>query len=148
MLLTDTHCHLNWNKFDSDREEVIARAKAAGLIRLLVPGLDSKSSKEAIKLAESDEIIYAAVGFHPTDLEKFSEQAFAEIQELAKHPKVVAVGEIGLDYYWVKEAEKRTIQREVLKQQLAFAQEIGKPVIIHMREEKDAWFGRASADLL
>jgi TatD DNase family protein len=148
MLLTDTHCHLNWNKFDADREEVIARAKAARLVRLLVPGLDIRSSKEAIQLAESDESIYAAVGFHPTDLDKFSEQAYAEVQELAKHPKVVAVGEIGLDYYWVKEADKRAVQREVLKRQLSFAAVVGKPVIIHMREEKDAWFGQASTDLL
>lgn len=148
MLLTDTHCHLNWNKFDSDRADVIARAKAAGLIRLLVPGLDSKSSKDAVKLAESDESIFAAVGFHPTDLDKFSEQAYAEVQELAKHPKVVAVGEIGLDYYWVKEAEKRAFQREILQRQLAFAATVNRPVVIHMREEKDAWFGQASVDLL
>ena len=147
-MLTDTHCHLNWNKFDIDRADVIARAKVAGLARLLVPGVDLRSSKEAIHLAESNESIYAAVGFHPTDLDKFSEQALAEIQELVKHPKVVAVGEIGLDYYWVKEVEKRSIQREIFKRQLAFAAAVNKPVVIHMREEKDAWFGDASADLL
>lgn len=148
MLLTDTHCHLNWNKFDPDRADVIARAKTAGLVRLLVPGVDLRSSKEAVQLAESNPMVYAAVGFHPTDLDEFSEGAFAEIQELAKHPKVVAVGEIGLDYYWVKETEKRTVQREILKRQLVFAASVSKPVIIHMREEKDAWFGDASADLL
>jgi TatD DNase family protein len=148
MLLTDTHCHLNWNKFDSDRADVLARAKAAGLVRLLVPGLDLRSSNEAIQLAESDESIFAAVGFHPTELDKFSEGAFAEVRELVKHPKVVAVGEIGLDYYWVKEEERRAVQREVLKRQLAFAATVNKPVIIHMREEKDAWFGQASTDLL
>lgn len=148
MQLTDTHCHLYWNKFDSDRADVIARAQAAGLIRLLVPGLDSKSSRDAVRLAEEYPSVYAAVGFHPTDLEEFSEQSFAQVREMAKHPKVVAIGEIGLDYYWVKEEEKRSVQRKVLKQQLAFAGEIGKPVIIHMREEKDAWFGQASTDLL
>jgi TatD DNase family protein len=148
MLLTDTHCHLDWNKFDPDRADVIARAKAAGLVRLLVPGLDHRSSREAVRLADSDGSIYAAVGFHPTDLDKFSEQAFAEIQALVKHPRVVAVGEIGLDYYWVKEEEKRAVQREMLKRQLAFAALVSKPVIIHMREENDAWFGGASADLL
>ena len=147
-MLTDTHCHLNWNKFDIDRADVIARAKVAGLARLLVPGVDLRSSKEAIHLAESNESIYAAVGFHPTDLDKFSEQAFAEIHELVKHPKVVAIGEIGLDYYWVKETDKRAIQREILKRQLAFAGAVNKPVVIHMREEKDAWFGDASTDLL
>ena len=148
MELTDTHCHLDFNKFDSDRDAVIERAKAAGLVRLLVPGLDHRSSREAARLAESNPVVYAAVGFHPTDLDKFSEQAFAEVQELVKRPKVVAVGEIGLDYYWVKEADKRAVQREVLKRQLAFAASVGKPVVIHAREEKDAWFGDASTHLL
>jgi TatD DNase family protein len=92
--------------------------------------------------------VYAAVGFHPTDLEEFSESTFQEVKELASHPKVVAIGEIGIDYYWVKENDKRAFQREVLKQQLQFANETNKPVIIHMREENDAWFGEASVDLL
>ena len=148
MQLTDTHCHLDYNKFDSDREEVIQRANDAGLIRLLVPGLQHKSSKEVVKLAEKYPIVYAAVGFHPTDLEEFNPKTFEEVKELANHPKVVAIGEIGIDYYWVKEKEKQEFQREALKQQLEFAKEINKPVIIHMREENDAWFGEASVDLL
>ncbi len=148
MKLTDTHCHLDYNKFDSDRIEVIQRAADAGLVRILVPALDQKSSMAAILLAESNPSVYAAVGFHPTDLENFSEKTFLDVKELAKHPKVVAIGEIGIDYYWVKEKDKRAFQREVLHQQLAFAKEINKPVIIHMREEDDAWFGEASQDLL
>lgn len=148
MKLTDTHCHLDYNKFDSDRAEVIQRANDAGLIRLLVPGLQHKSSKEAVKLAESNVSVYAAVGFHPTDLEEFNQETFDEVKTLANHPKVVAVGEIGIDYYWVKEKEKREFQHQALKQQLEFAKEINKPVIIHMREENDAWFGEASVDLL
>ncbi len=148
MELTDTHCHLDYHKFDSDREAVIERAKAAGLVRLLVPGLDHRSSREAVRLAEKHPSVYAAVGFHPTDLEKFSEQTFAEVRQLAGHPKVVAIGEIGLDHYWVKEEAKRAIQREILKEQLALAAEVYKPVVIHMREENDAWFGSASEQLL
>ena len=148
MNLTDTHCHLDYNKFDSDRAEVIQRANDSGLIRILVPGLHHKSSKEAVQLAESNPSVYAAVGFHPTDLEEFSKETFQQVKELATHPKVVAIGEIGIDYYWVKESDKRVFQREILKQQLAFAKEINKPVIIHMREENDAWFGEASQDLL
>lgn len=148
MTLTDTHCHLDFNKFDEDRAAVIERAQDAGLVRILVPGLDHKSSKDAARLAESNPMIYAAVGFHPTDLDKFSESTFAEVRKLAQRPKVVAVGEIGIDYYWVKEKEKREFQRRALKQQLAFAQEINKPVILHMREENDAWFGEASQDLI
>jgi TatD DNase family protein len=147
-MLTDTHCHLDYHKFNTDRDAVIQRAKDSGLVRILVPGLDHKSSKEAVQLAESNPMVYAAVGFHPTDLDKFSEENFEQVRELAKHPKVVAVGEIGIDYYWVKETDKRAFQHEALKRQLAFAQEINKPVVIHMREEKDAWFGQASIDLL
>jgi TatD DNase family protein len=147
-MLTDTHCHLDYDKFDSDRAEVIQRASDSGLIRLLVPGLHHRSSKEAVQLAESNPSVYAAVGFHPTDLEEFSEGTFKQVKELASHPKVVAIGEIGIDYYWVKENDKRAFQREVLQQQLQFAKEVNKPVIIHMREENDAWFGEASQDLL
>jgi len=147
-MLTDTHCHLDYNKFDPDREAVIARALESGLIRMLVPGLHHKSSRDAVQLAESNASVYAAVGFHPTDLEEFSEKTFGEVKELAKHPKVVAIGEIGIDYYWVKEKDQRALQRGVLNQQLQFAKEINKPVILHMREENDAWFGEASQDLL
>jgi TatD DNase family protein len=146
--LTDTHCHLDYNKFDPDREAVLRRAQASGLIRILVPGLDHRSSREALRLAEASPLVYAGVGFHPTDLEHFSEETFAQVKVLAGHPKVVAVGEIGIDYYWVKEEEARSFQRQALKKQLAFAGSIGKPVVIHMREEQDAWFGQASVDLL
>jgi len=146
--LTDTHCHLDYNKFDPDRDSVLGRAKESGLIRILVPGLDHRSSREAVRLAEANSIVYAAVGFHPTDLENFSEETFHEVKELADHPKVVAIGEIGIDYYWVREEEKRLFQQETLKRQLAFAQAVSKPVVIHMREENDAWFGQASIDLL
>jgi TatD DNase family protein len=146
--LTDTHCHLDFNKFDEDRDAVIRRAIELGVQRILIPALDFESSLSAIKLAESHPNLYAAVGFHPTDLENFSEQAFREVKELARHPKVVAIGEIGLDYYWVRENEKRAFQRDALKRQLAFAESINKPVVVHMREENDAWFGQASIDLL
>ncbi|HSA99245.1 MAG TPA: TatD family hydrolase [Anaerolineales bacterium] len=147
-MLTDTHCHLDFKKFDEDRSAVIERALATGVTRMLIPALDARSSLSAIQLAESYAGLYAAVGFHPTELEKFSEEAFAEVRELAKHPKVLAVGEIGIDHYWVKEQEKRAQQRDVLKRQLEFAKSVNKPVIIHMREEQDAWFGQASVDLL
>jgi TatD DNase family protein len=147
-MLTDTHCHLDFNKFDEDRAAVLQRAIEVGVKRILIPALDFKSSLSAIKLAESHPNLYAAIGFHPTDLENFSEQVFEEVKSLVVHAKVVAIGEIGLDYYWVKETQKRTFQREILKKQLAFAQVVNKPVVIHMREENDAWFGQASVDLL
>jgi TatD DNase family protein len=147
-MLTDTHCHLDYEKFDADRDAVLARAKEAGLVRILVPGLEQNFSRKAVQLAEADPIIFAAVGFHPTDLEQFSENTFAEIEDLARHPKVAAIGEIGLDYYWVKDEKARAFQHEALHKQLAFAGAVNKPVVIHMREENDAWFGQASVDLL
>jgi TatD DNase family protein len=147
-MLTDTHCHLDFNKFDEDRPAIIQRAIDAGVTRILIPALDLESSLSAIRLAESHPNIFAAVGFHPTDLDKFSNKAFEEIQNLANHPKVVAIGEIGIDYYWVKGREERTFQIEALRTQLAFAASVNKPVVIHMREEDDAWLGQASLDLL
>jgi len=147
-MLTDTHCHLDFNKFDEDRETVIQRAADAGVTRILIPALDQESSRAAIKLAEAHAGIHAAVGFHPTDLDKISEQAFEQVKELAGHEKVVAIGEIGIDYYWVKILEERAFQIEALKRQLALAASVNKPVVIHMREEDDRWFGQASIDLL
>ena len=147
-MFSDTHCHLDFNTFDEDRRLVIQRATEAGVGRILIPALDRESSISAIRLAESFPNIYAAVGFHPTDLDKFSEKAFDEVKNLADHVKVVAIGEIGIDYYWVKEREDRAFQHEALRRQLEFAASIQKPVIIHMREEDDAWFGQASVDLL
>jgi TatD DNase family protein len=147
-MLTDTHCHLDFNKFDEDRDAVLQRALEAGVNRILIPALDYESSLSAIELAESHPHVYAAVGFHPTDLDKFSTKTFEETKNLASHPKVLAIGEIGIDYYWVKEREERAFQLEALQMQLAWAAAIHKPVVIHMREEEDAWFAQASVDLL
>ena len=163
-MLTDTHCHLDFNKFDKDRDTVIQRALDVGVERMMIPALDYESSLAGIKLAESHPNIYAAVGFHPTDLEKWDESSIKKLRTLildsgsllpkqrerapALQNKILAIGEIGLDYYWVKEADQQAVQRDILKQQLKLAQDVNKPVIIHMREENDAWFGQASIDLL
>ena len=163
-MLTDTHCHLDYNKFDEDRDAVIQRALAAGVERIMIPALDYESSLAGIKLAASNPNIFAAVGFHPTDLDKWEKSSIEKLRNLilessglplrqreqapALQRKVIAIGEIGLDYYWVKETDKQAFQRDVLKQQLRLAQDVNKPVIIHMREENDAWFGQASVDLL
>lgn len=159
-MLTDTHCHLDLAKFDGDRDAVLQRAFEAEVARILVPGLDLDSSRAAIRLADKHPNVYAAVGFHPTDLEKWDEASIGELRQLILHHpsfghplprgegKIVAIGEIGLDYFWVKEADKRAFQHEALRQQLQLAQEVNKPVVIHMREENDAWFGQASIDLL
>ena len=148
-MLTDTHCHLDFNKFDDDREAMIQRALDASVERMLVPALELESCKAVIQLANSHSNIFAAVGFHPTDIEGWDDMSITNLRNLVQtEKKILAIGEIGLDYYWVKEAEKQAQQREVLRQQLNLAQEVSLPVIIHMREENDAWFGQASIDLL
>ncbi|HEU0297005.1 MAG TPA: TatD family hydrolase [Anaerolineales bacterium] len=175
-MLTDTHCHLDFSKFDDDRDAVIQRAHEAGVERIVIPALDYESSLAALRLAASHPSLFAAVGYHPTDLDQWNETSIENLRNLilessgkplelqeqvspsrasrdhgdapAIKNQVIAIGEIGLDYYWVKEPEKRTFQQEVLRQQLQLAQDVNKPVIIHMREENDSWFGQASVDLL
>ena len=148
-MLTDTHCHLDFNKFDEDREAIIQRACEAGVSRILIPALELESSKAVIQLANSHPNIFAAIGFHPTDLDNWNENSTENLRTLITSANnILAIGEIGLDYYWVKETDKQGQQREVLKQQLQLAQEVNLPVIIHMREKNDEWFGQASVDLL
>jgi TatD DNase family protein len=146
-MLTDTHCHLNLDKFDDDRDAVIRRAREADVGRMLVPGLDLASSRSAITLAETHSDLFAAVGFHPTDIDKMTPDAFLELSELTGHPRVVAIGEIGLDYYWVKDPARRQAQREKLIPQLELAISVNKPIILHLREENDAESGDATGDL-
>ncbi len=158
-MLTDTHCHLNFNRFDEDRAAVIARAIEAGVERMLIPALDLESSKAVIHMANSHPSLFAAIGFHPTDLDHWDAASLETLRRMIPPPpsppagspaqdKIVAIGEIGLDYYWVKEPEKQARQRQVLREQLQLAREVNLPVVIHMREADDAWFGQASLDLL
>lgn len=146
-MLTDTHCHLDLDKFDTDRDAVIERAFEAGIGKMLVPGLELASSRAAVQLANTYPHIYAAVGFHPTDIGKMTPESFEELARLAGHNKVAAIGEIGLDYYWVKEPENRLEQRRKLPLQLELAGTVNKPIILHLREEDDAPSGGAADDL-
>ncbi|MCJ7433338.1 MAG: TatD family hydrolase [Anaerolineales bacterium] len=150
MNLTDTHCHLDFNKFNEDRDAVIQRAIDAGVTKILIPAIDLESCHSVIKLARSHPNLYAAIGFHPTDADKWNESSKDDLRNLAQSAdnKIVAIGEIGLDYYWVKETEKRARQREILGQQLNLASEVNKPVIIHLREENNMDAGEASKDVL
>jgi TatD DNase family protein len=145
-VLTDTHCHLDFNKFDADRADVILRAQKAGIARIVIPGTSWTSSLSAVKLAESHPMLYAAVGIHPTDTNTFQADTLAGLRELAKSSKVVAIGEIGLDYYW--DTAPRNIQQNVLKEQLDLAAELNLPVIIHFREKGDAPDGPCASDLM
>ena len=132
MILADTHCHLDGNAFDADRDAVIRRAIDAGEARLLTIGVDVPSSRRAIELAEQYAEVYAAVGVHPNDCADFKAETLHEIRLLAQHPKVVAIGEIGLDYYWHK--ADQAVQARVFQAQLELAAESVKPVIVHSRE--------------
>jgi TatD DNase family protein len=132
MRLIDTHCHLDWNSFDADREAVIDRAVQAGVTRMITIGVDVPSSRRAIEIAAAHETVYVAVGVHPNDCAEFDAAALADIRSLARHPKVVAIGEIGLDYYWHKVDHE--VQARAFRAQLELAAELHKPVIIHSRD--------------
>ena len=132
MILTDTHCHLDFNIFDLDRDDVIERAVDAGVARILIPGIDLASSRSAIQLAETHELIYAAVGIHPNEAERWDKETNKTLRRLAKSHKVVAIGEIGLDYY--RERARHDRQKESFLRQLDLAAEFCLPVIIHNRD--------------
>ncbi|MDW8069545.1 MAG: TatD family hydrolase [Anaerolineae bacterium] len=131
-MMVDTHTHLDFAEFDADRETVIARARLAGLAAIVNVGADLESSRASIALAEQYDFIYAAVGIHPHDACTVTPQVLEELRALARHPKVVAVGEIGLDYY--RDLSPRPVQRQAFADQLALAAELGLPVIIHSRD--------------
>jgi TatD DNase family protein len=130
--LIDTHAHLDFPKFDTDRPAVIERASAAGVAAIVNVGTNLASSQRAVGLAQEYEAIYAAVGMHPHDAKNLDGSALAELRALAQQPKVVAVGEIGLDFY--RDLSPRDAQRRAFQAQLAWAAKMGKPVIIHDRE--------------
>lgn len=131
-MLFDTHCHLNDEQFDEDIEAVIKGAIAAGITNIVIPGVDVRSSERAIALAERHAGLYAAVGVHPESLKELPPDALAQIRSLTAHPKVVAIGEIGLDYYW--DVAPRPYQQEVFRKQIELAREVGLPIIIHNRD--------------
>ena len=146
MNLTDTHAHLYFNKFDDDRDEVIARAAQEGVTRILVPGITRETSLAAVKLAESHPAVFAAIGIHPSDALTWTDTTKNELQALAQTPDVKAIGEIGLDYYW--DAAPHEVQQHVLREQLSLAEELNLPVVLHLREKDDAPHGDCADDLL
>jgi TatD DNase family protein len=133
--LTDTHCHLDFEWYDEDREAVIANAVTSGVRRMLIPALDEDSCQAAIKLAEEHEQIFAAVGVHPNSGASWQPSTLTSLQQFTSHPKVVAVGEIGLDYYWDKADPE--LQKEIFGHQLKLAAESQLPVVIHNRKASE-----------
>ena len=130
--LVDTHCHLDFNSFDTDREAVISRAREAHLARILNPGVDLETSARAVALAERFPEIYAAVGVHPNDSLSWNGHSLDDLRALTALKKVVAIGEIGLDYYHDDVPHK--VQQRVFQEQLNLSKEIDLPVIIHNRQ--------------
>lgn len=133
MAIFDTHAHYDSGGFNADRDEVIAALPAAGVELVVNPGCDVESSRKAVELAEKYPHIYAAVGIHPGDCAGTDDAALAAIRELAEHKKVVAIGEIGLDYYWEDNPPKE-FQQMVFRRQIEMALELNLPVIVHDRE--------------
>ncbi|HZC04934.1 MAG TPA: TatD family hydrolase [Ktedonobacterales bacterium] len=131
--LVDSHAHVQMRQFDADREQVIAAAFADGVTQMVTPGTDVETSKLAIELAARyPGRIFAAVGTHPHDATTLTDAALAEQRELARSPHVVAIGEIGLDYY--RNLSPREAQRDAITRQFALARELDLPVILHNRE--------------
>ena len=156
MKLTDTHCHLDLEKFDPDRGEVLLRAWETGLTHILVPGLDLQSSKRVVSFAHEHNGVFAAIGVHPNESLTWDANTRDELKRLfflsgrdpnvAGSQKIVAIGEIGLDYYW--NDAPHDLQQDVLREQLGLAMELNLPVILHLREQADTVDGPCSRDML
>lgn len=132
-MLFDTHAHYDDERFDGDREALLAGMPEKNVGLIVNPGCDISSSRTAVALAESFDFVYAAVGIHPENCGDFEPGMIDQLRQMAKNPRVVAIGEIGLDYYWA-ENPPRELQQEVLRRQLRLAEELGLPAIIHDRD--------------
>ncbi|MED1786969.1 TatD family hydrolase [Brevibacillus laterosporus] len=131
-MLFDTHAHLNAEQFDEDRDDVIARAQANGVSTIVNVGFNRETIPTTMELAEKYDFIYAVVGWHPQDAITMKEQDLEWLEELSKHPKVVGLGEMGLDYYW--DTSPRDVQAEVFRKQIRLARKLQMPIIIHDRD--------------
>jgi TatD DNase family protein len=138
-MLVDTHCHLNFERYDEDRDAVVARAAEQGVTRIIIPAIDLPTCTEAHALAERYAGVYVAAGIHPNSTADFdlenSDAMLAEIEAYTRRDKVVAIGEIGLDYHW--DRSPKAIQHGAFRAQLALAARLELPVIIHNREASD-----------
>ena len=132
MELFDSHAHYNDEKFEEDREEILKEIYRSGVTKLVNAGYSLESSKSTIQIANSHDFIYSTVGISPNDIADYKKEDLKEIENLAKSPKVVAIGEIGLDYYWNK--ENKDLQKEVFISQIEIANKLNLPIDIHTRE--------------
>ena len=135
-MIIDTHCHLDDERYDDDIEAVLHNAKNSGVEKFIIPGADPKTLQRAVTLAEKYESIYFAVGVHPYDAQNYDK---SYLEKYVHHPKCVAIGECGLDYFRLPEteeaiAEEKALQKEVFVDQILWAKELKKPLIVHVRE--------------
>lgn len=130
-MLFDTHCHLHHRRFDADRSEVLARARGAGVTRLLLASTSVDDARAALALAEAHEGLYVAVGVHPEGAQAWDGGTLQALRDLVRHPLVRAVGEVGLDYHWDYPADA---QERAFRAQIRLAREVGLPLVIHDRE--------------
>lgn len=131
-MFIDTHVHLNADQYEEDVVEVIERALEAGVSKMVVVGFDRKTIQKAMTLAEQYSFIYVVIGWHPVDAIDCTEEDLLWIEELSKHPKVVGIGETGLDYYWGKSPKE--VQQDVFRKQIQLAKKVKLPIIIHNRD--------------
>jgi TatD DNase family protein len=131
-MLTDTHTHLNVRQFDDDRDEVIERARQNGVSRIVNIGFNRETIPSSIELTETYDFIYSTVGWHPQDAIDMKADDLDWIEELCAKPKVVAIGEIGLDYYW--DTSPKDVQHRVFREQIRLARKLGMPISIHNRD--------------
>ncbi|MBD2848325.1 TatD family hydrolase [Paenibacillus sp. IB182496] len=131
-MLFDTHAHLDSHKFDADREEAIARARAAGVERIINVGFNRETIPSTMELIDTYPFMYAAIGWHPTDTHEMKPEDLTWIAELCRHEKVVAIGEIGLDYHW--DTSPKEVQQQAFREQIRLARSLDKPIVIHNRD--------------
>lgn len=131
-MLFDTHVHLNDEQFNEDLQEVIERAKEAGISYMVVVGFNRPTIERAISLVKEYDFLYASIGWHPVDAIDMTDKDLAWIEEMAANPKVVALGEMGLDYHWDK--SPHDVQKEVFRRQIGLAKKLKLPIIIHNRD--------------
>jgi TatD DNase family protein len=134
MELIDSHCHVDGHEFDADRAAVLARARAAGVVALLAVGTGPslEAIERAVRLAEAEPDVWAAVGVHPHDAARIADDWWPRLEALARHPRVVAVGETGLDYHY--DSSPREVAREAFRRHVRLARRVGKPVVCHVRD--------------
>lgn len=134
-MLIDSHTHIQVSQFDHDREEMLQRAVEAGVMHILIIGINLETSLTAVELAEKNDHLYATVGMHPHNAVDFTSEVLSTYRDLLRHPKVIALGEIGLDYY--RDLSPRNTQKDVFEKQLDLAEDTGMPIIIHNRDAYD-----------